>query len=371
MDALILSCGTGGGHDAAAHAIEEELNRRGDRAIVLNPYTLRSQALAKKIDRIYITMAQRMPKGFGVAYSLGNSYRRLPFRSPVYHCNRRMAAVLEKYLKENPADVIIMSHLYPAEILTQMKNQGMQVPRSIFIATDYTCIPFTEETDCDAYVIPARELRKDFLRRGLPADKLHALGIPVRRGFSRPVSKAEARNALGLKADERYLLVSGGSIGAGKLEKTVERLYAACGSRAHLIVICGNNEKIYKKLTKKYAGRMTVLESTDRMAEYLRACDLYLTKPGGLSSTEAAAMGVPLIHLPPIPGCETLNARFFQELGMSRILDLRQDSIHQALSLLDDPAQCDEMLQRQQTLPCKDAAEQICNLANELVYAKS
>lgn len=369
MDALILSCGTGGGHNAAAHAIEEELTRRGDRAVMLNPYTLRGLKLAEIIDRIYITLAQRMPAGFGFVYCLGNLYRRLPFRSPVYFCNRKMATVLGQYLKENPADVVIMSHLFPAEILTQMKNQGMPVPKSMFIATDYTCIPFTEETDCDAYVIPAQELQEDFLGRGLPAEKLHPLGIPVRRGFSHPASKAEARKALGLKADGRYLLVSGGSIGAGKLEKTVERLYEACGNRAHLIVICGNNEKIYKKLTKKYAGRMTVLESTDRMAEYLRASDLYLSKPGGLSSTEAAAMGVPLIHLPPIPGCETINARFFQGLGMSRILKLRQDSIRQALSLLDDPAQCEAMLQRQQTVLNRDAAERICDLAAELVHS--
>lgn len=371
MDALILSCGTGGGHNAAAYAIQEELTRRGDRAVLLNPYTLQSPNLAKTIDRIYITLAQRFPAGFGIVYCLGNLYRRLPFRSPVYFCNRKMAAVLGQYLRENPADVVLVSHLFPAEILTQMKNQGMPVPKSIFIATDYTCIPFTEETDCDAYVIPAQELQDDFLGRGLPAEKLYALGIPVRRDFSHPVSKAEARKALGLEADGRYLLICGGSIGAGKLEKTVDRLYGACGSRAHLIVICGNNEQIYKKLAEKYAGHMTVLESTDRMAEYLRACDLYLSKPGGLSSTEAAAMGVPLIHLPPIPGCETVNARFFQERGMSRIFRLRRSGIRQALSLLDDPAQCEAMRQRQQTVLNKNAAEAICDLAAELVRSNS
>lgn len=136
MDALILSCGTGGGHNAAGKAIEETLLERGHSVTFLNPYTLVSQKLADTIDMVYVKMAQRMPHLFGLLYRMGDLYRKLPGRSPVYHLNRKMAEVLHRYLEQHPVDVIFMPHLFPAEILTQMKLQGYPVPFTIFIAPD-------------------------------------------------------------------------------------------------------------------------------------------------------------------------------------------------------------------------------------------
>lgn len=87
MDALILSCGTGGGHNAAASAVAEELTRCGHRAMLLNPYTLYSEGLAEKINNFYIKPVQKAPTAFGAVYSAGQLYRRLPVHSPVYYRN--------------------------------------------------------------------------------------------------------------------------------------------------------------------------------------------------------------------------------------------------------------------------------------------
>ena len=83
MDALILSCGTGGGHDSAAKAIVEELHMRGHHAVMLNPYTLRSQSLARRINGAYISMVQNTPRLFGAVYTAGELYRKLPIRARV------------------------------------------------------------------------------------------------------------------------------------------------------------------------------------------------------------------------------------------------------------------------------------------------
>ena len=66
---------------------------------------------------------------------------------------------MEEYLSRNHFDIIITTHLFPAEILTCMKQKGIHIPKTVFIATDYTCIPFTEETECDAYIIPSDKLK--------------------------------------------------------------------------------------------------------------------------------------------------------------------------------------------------------------------
>ena len=65
MKALILSCGTGGGHNAAGRAIKEELERRGDPVLMLNPYDLAGKHTAKRIDETYIKTVQAAPRLFG------------------------------------------------------------------------------------------------------------------------------------------------------------------------------------------------------------------------------------------------------------------------------------------------------------------
>ncbi len=364
MNILVLSCGTGGGHNSAAAAVKEEMLSRGHSVTMLNPLELCGRKVAGRVDNAYISLAQTVPGAFGAIYDLGNAYRRLPWRSPVYYANSHASYALAAYLAENPVDAIVMSHLFPAEILTYLRLHGTPVPKTIFITTDYTCIPFMEECVCDAYVIPAKELIGDFTTRGIPEDRIYPLGIPVRKGFRERQSRQQAKAALGLDQEKRYLLVSGGSIGAGKLEKALGLLCDITkGTDFSPIVICGNNTSVLGHLEKRYGSQVRLLGQTDRMAEYLRACDLYFTKPGGLSTTEAAVMEVPLALLPPIPGCETRNRRFYTETGMAEAVEPNERDLQRVLSLLDSPAHWERMMENQRRVIPKDAAQRICDLA--------
>jgi processive 1,2-diacylglycerol beta-glucosyltransferase len=80
-----------------------------------------------------------------------------------------------------------------------------------------------------------------------------------------------------------------------------------------------NNNKLQKTLTKEFGfnKNITILGYTDRISTLMDACGVHFTKPGGLSSSEAAAKKIPIIHTAPIPGCETKNAEFFHYHGMS------------------------------------------------------
>ena len=90
-----------------------------------------------------------------------------------------MAKYIKQYLKENPADAVIMPHLYPAETITYMKRHGMKLPLTIAVMTDYTCIPFWEETNCDYYITPHESLNGEIIKRGIKKEKLRSFGIPV------------------------------------------------------------------------------------------------------------------------------------------------------------------------------------------------
>lgn len=337
---------------------------------MLDPYSLISDGLANGIGGLYIKLVQKLPRVFGLVYALGNLYRRLPFRSPVYFVNKKPAAALEQYLNAHPADVIVMPHLYPAEIITHLKNQGKHCPLSVFIATDYTCIPFTEETNCDYYVIPHPDSVEEFASWGIPKEKLLPCGIPVGTAFTdmAGISREEAKRQLGLDPQYAYYLLAGGSVGAGGLCRLSDRLDSCIRktNNAKMIIICGNNERQYEKLKNRYADRAVVLQSTDRMALYLRASELYLTKPGGLSSTEAAVTNVPLIMTGGIPGCETRNRRFFWKRGMCFRLRTNMQ-LHIQISHLRNERARRKMLAAQASEINRHAREDICDFLERSV----
>ena len=135
MDALILSCGTGGGHNSAAKAIAAEMHMRGHRTTILNPYTLYSQKLAAKIDSTYVSMVQNRPHLFGAVYSAGQMYRKLPCKSPVYYVNRRMIPIMENYLSNHHYDVIIVrQNLTRRRILLTYESGSKAISREEYDA---------------------------------------------------------------------------------------------------------------------------------------------------------------------------------------------------------------------------------------------
>lgn len=369
MNVLILSCGTGGGHDAAAAAVKCEFIRRGHSAVMLNPYELCGRKAARYIDHVYITLVQKIPGVFGVIYAIGNLYRRLPWYSPVYYANKYAADALAAYLRQHAVDLIVMTHLFPAEILTYLRNHGTAVPKTIFIATDYTCIPFTEETSCDAYVIPSPKLTQEFAGRGIPRNRIYPLGIPVDRHLSEHKTRKAAKLQLNFDPEKKYILIAGGSMGGGKIKKTVEALIRGFKNRRDvvLIILCGRNTKMYQKLRSKASPNTVVLQYTNDMTNLLQASDLFITKPGGLSSTEAAVWGIPIVHTAAIPGCETKNAGFFQSHGLSRQCGVSENSLLLAVKQLENPAVRKDMIQCQHRLIAGDAATEICRLAERML----
>lgn len=370
MRVLILSCGTGGGHHAAANALVEELTRRGHQVMFLDPFQLSGENTASLVGNAYIRLVQRSPALFGVLYFLGNAYRRLPIHSPIYWANGKCADQMEAFLREHPFDVILMTHLFPAHILTHLRKRNVPLPKTILVSTDYTCIPLIEESDCDYYITPAPELTEEFCSYGIPRERILPYGIPVLRRFREGPDKAAARASLGLLPDKTYLLLCGGSMGAGKLTQAVQLLLddGRAQGDSRLVVICGSNQTLYSRMCRRWGSHpgIRILGRTDRMADYMRACDLLITKPGGLSSTESAAAEVPTIQFCPIPGCETRNARFFSQQGMSLYVKKPDRRLLEAVEALTSAEAVAAMNAAQRRCPGTLAADRICDFAESL-----
>lgn len=367
MDTLILSCGTGGGHNSAGAAVLHEMQRRGHNAVMLDPYTLQSDRLSLRINRTYISMVQRSPSVFRAVYRLGDAYRHLPGRSPVYYANKRMLPAMEAYLSEHHFDAVVMPHLYPAEIFTAIRRAGLSAPKTVFVATDYACIPFTEETECDAYVIPSKELSGDFISRGIPAAKLLPYGIPVDSAFCSARDRDEVRRALHFDVGRKYILTFGGSMGAGCIRQVVSLLLAHYDpERVRIVAVCGSNEALRAALAEQFGGHIDLLGYTNRMADYMLASDLIVCKPGGLSSTEAAVTGTALVHLSPISGCETANMEFFRKHGMCAAVYSPKKELCAACDELLVPTRRAEMIAQQRRCLPQYAAASLCDYLEQI-----
>ncbi|MBQ8955104.1 MAG: glycosyltransferase [Clostridia bacterium] len=363
MKILILSCNTGGGHNTAAKAVKEEAEREGHEAVIMDYLAFANQMTSDLISNSYIGMARYSPHFFGMIYRAGMAVSTTRHLSPLYYINIPIAKRLETYLAENPFDGIVMTHLFAAEGFSYLKRRGVALPVGIAIATDYTCQPFWEDLECDYYILPHEDLTDEYVARGLPRSQLRAFGIPVSSQFGRDETRCDARKMLDLPEDEPLFLVMGGSMGSGHILTFTERLLAEV-QKGVIAVICGSNEKLLTAMKERFEHepRVRLIGFTNEVADYMSACDVLYTKPGGLTSTEALVRNVPLIHTAPIPGCETANSRFFAEHGISFSAHTIEEQIRYGCELAQNAAVQREMQRRQSENAHPDAAKNIIAL---------
>ncbi len=365
MKVLILSTGTGEGHNSAGKAVLEQFRKRGIPCEMADVLGFASERAASYGKRIYVWSTVKATKVFKGAYKAGRAITSSRRKSPVYYANALYAEKLYHYIVDNGYDTIVMPHLFPAEALTYMLRKHGCRPdiRTYFVGTDYTCIPFTEETEADYYFIAHEELTEEYVKKGIAPEKLVPTGIPVSDRFRSLPSREEARESLGMNPEGHCILVMTGSMGYGKIENLVRALVSRMDGGDNVYILEGSNEKLKARLREAYREdpRVRVLDYTDRTAEYLAAADLLFTKPGGLTSTEAAVAGIPLAHTRPIPGCEDCNQAFYNAHGMSLSADSEEKLVEAAMELLSQPKACRQMIERQHQVINGNAARDICD----------
>ncbi len=363
MKALILSCNTGQGHNTAGRAVKEELNRRGIECQMLDALRFAKPKTSRRTTKVYVTTTTSFPSAFGLAYKAGGAISSARRKSPVYFANTFYGKVLYYYIKKEGFDCIVLPHLFPAEAITYIKKHYPLKASCFAVATDYTCIPFMEETDAEAYFIPSDELISEFADRGIPREKLVPTGIPVFRKFMDRRDKMDTRLGLGLGTEGPVVLIMTGSMGFGNVSGMVERIGRGLPEDGRIIVLGGNNEKLKERLRRDFRGnkKVIVLDYTKQADLYMDMCDVLVTKPGGLTSTEAAAKGIPMVHSEPIPGCETKNADFFSRHGMSVLGKNEKEVGKWVLELLKNEAARRNMTEAQKHYINAKAASDICD----------
>lgn len=341
MKVLILSCNTGGGHNSCARYIEEELNSNNIECEFKDFFDIVNPKMKEMASKIYLASLKQNGLFFKGAYFLGEKYSDTRITSPVYLVNKLHTNKLEEYIRDNKFDLVINTHLFPSLTLTAINKDNENKIKFITIATDYEPCPFMEESKPNMLIIP-RDLEDKFIKKGNSKDIIKSLGIPI---SSRFVDNArDIRDELGINIDDKLILVMLGSMGFGNIFELLDKLNR---ENYKIIVVCGNNNKLLDSMKDKQYKNVIPLGFINNINDYIYTSDVVISKPGGLSSTEIAALRKPLIHMFAIPGIETYNVNYFNSHNMSLNASNVCEVIDQIRMLLDNTKLREEMINNQ------------------------
>ena len=204
----------------------------------------------------------------------------------------------------------------PRSSVTYIKSKHDLRAKTVGIVTDFTIHPYWEDSELDYYVIASEVLIIQGMKKGFPESKFLPIGIPISPKFEKKMNKQEARERLGIE-DKPTILVMSGSMGYGNIEKEIVQL-DKLDLDFQIAVICGNNKKMKEKIDKlKLSKRIYSFGYVDNVDVFMDACDCMITKPGGLTTSEALAKKIPLIINNPIPGQEDRNVEFLLNAGVA------------------------------------------------------
>ena len=360
---LILSCSTGEGHNSAARAVQSVMEKEGISCVMADPVAFQSKRTERLVASLYNNTIKKRPQIFGAVYKLGDLYSTSGLPSPVYWANAHYSEKLKQYIEQEGFNAVICTHLYGMEAMTALKKND-QFPIPCYgIVTDYTCIPFLKETKLDGYFVPNEETRQNLISSGFSKDQIWASGIPVDESFTDKITMEAARKCLEIDESKKVFMVMTGGVGCENMEGLCDEILSGAGENDLLLVLTGNNEELKNRLDEKYMHNphLRTISFTRQVPLYMAASNVLLSKPGGLSSTEAAVANIPLVHIHAIPGCETCNARYFSENGMSLWAKSNEEAALNAVTLAYDREMSENMMAAQRKLIPAFGARSVMN----------
>lgn len=316
----ILSVSAGAGHVRAAEAIKAAVeNTRPDvECEHIDVMNFVPKLFRKVYAESYIKVVERNPALWGYLYHSSDHQKPdstlTRLRVAMERLNTR---ALVKHLDHLKPDWVVCTHFLPAQILSRKIAKGAFNRPVWVVVTDFDVHSLWVHPHLTGYCAAAEEIVWRMRDRGLSETRLEVTGIPIMPAFSKPLDRAVCAAEYGLNpAKPTFILMSGGC-GVGAIDQLAERLLSI-NSDFQLIALAGKNAELLGRLTalsKKHPCRLFPQGFT-RTIERLMACaDMAISKPGGLTTSECLAMGLPMLVISPIPGQEERNSDYLLENG--------------------------------------------------------
>ena len=352
MKVLILSCNTGEGHNSCARALRDTFRKQNIECEITDTLDFISPVLSKMMAQGHRFVYRHLPWLFNWGYHFAETHPSL--YQPGTLVDRFLASgsrKLAEYINENGYDTVISAHVFAGAAMREAEEHCCRHITTGFLATDYTCSPIAEVGQQDVYMIPDERLLDDFAAKGIDGNKITAVGIPIREMFESSLPKETAKSAEGIAINHTHLLVMGGSMGCGPIREIVNEMAQRMDDTMEMTVVCGTNKRLYRQLirkTKQYP-HIHIRGYVDNMSRLMDSADVYLTKPGGISVTEASMKKLPMVLINAVGGCEAYNYRFFMDMGTALTGSDAAELADVCMILLGDDNKRSEMREKYDT----------------------
>lgn len=367
MDVLFLSVSIGGGHMRAAEAVKEAILHRypNSRALVVDALKYANPIVEKLIVGGYLNAVKNTPRIYEKLYQFSESTKNMRDFKKTF--DKLPSFKIKGLINEFNPDVIVCTHPAALFMLSNYKRKHTLHIPSVALLTDFAVHTLWIHDYISAYIVAHEYMKQDMIKKGIPQEIIHPLGIPVSDSFLKRRDRRITLSEHGLE-DIETLLIMGGSLGFGEISDIFKSLLSF-EKDIQIIVITGRNIKLKVQLEKLALGsskKVKILSYTNKVSDFMDAADFLITKPGGLTISEALVKELPMIIISPIPGQEERNAYFLINNGAAvRILD-NNDINDVLLQLMDNPLRIRHMKEMSRHLARPEAGNAIVNLLKTL-----
>ena len=367
---IIFYASYGGGHLSAARSIKEnmETNYEDIDVKLIDCMEYVNKTVNKITTKAYSEMAKKAPKTWGRVYWKS---QKGPLAQISTTSNKILSIKLYKLLKDFEPNLIVSTHPFGSQMCAYLKKHGKLNAKIATVMTDYAphdqWLVFNKYVDY--YFVSHDGMKKELHEKGIPNEKIFATGIPLSNKFLLKYDKPTILKSFGLSPDKKTVLFfGGGEFGLGKTQTfKIFKSFVECPENIQIVAISGKNQKM-KEAFENLVGSLNkkdsvkILEYTNQVPELMSISDLVVTKPGGLTTTESLASGLPIVVINPIPGQEEENASYLEKNKVAIWLK-KDDNVEAILKdLFSNPEKMQEMKIRARLLAKKNSTKDICKI---------
>jgi 1,2-diacylglycerol 3-beta-galactosyltransferase len=361
-EVLLFVIEAGGGHRAAANALVAAAQQTG------RPWRFREVRLQDALASVDFT---RRLTGLSMeaAYNAMIRRRWTRFLAPMLRLLHATIALLHSQLVAElsrqiatlrPAAAVSVLPNFNGVIRDAMRAAHPGVPFLVLL-TDFADFPphFWIEPGVERVVVGSEEAARQALTIGVPPERVSRSSGMVLHPRFYPRAGTEARSRvrelLGFSAGDFVVLVLFGGQGSPEMRPLVEKLLGT-SPEWRVVAICGRNLELYASLgplEAAWAGRLRRVAFTDRVSEYLAACDVLVSKPGPGTLAEAFHQRVPVVvtlDARTIPQ-ERFNALMVEREGLGLAVRGWREAPSAVARLAADPDLARQVRERLAALP--------------------
>jgi processive 1,2-diacylglycerol beta-glucosyltransferase len=333
------------GHRSATMAIEKAIRQLHPASEILNinAFNYTNPISEKVINRIYMEVIKRTPKIWDYLYDNPNVVRGL--ENIKKHIHKSNSPKLKKLFDSFHPDLVVCTQAFPCGMVADYKKTyGVNLPL-VAVLTDYIPHAYWVYDAVDYYITPSEEVSQRLEKKGVPASKIMAYGIPFDHKFNQKLNNEEIFSKLKLDPLKPVVLIMGGGQGLGPIKTIVKSLEKSQHDIQELIV-AGTNKKLFRSLKRKvkhYHKDIHLFGFIQNIHELMHVARLIISKPGGVTTAEVLSMGLPMIIVKPIPGQEVNNTNFLTQKQAAVKVDEPRDVYQVIDDLLKNKAKLERL----------------------------